>query len=117
MPKTPSGLILPEQGDVVQVDMKQAMIGGVPLDYNADPRIALALPRNVFANPDHLLGLLSAQINIQNALIREIIDLRARLGISPDGTQAAPAEEQEPQDIEDADGAEADEELEAAAQG
>lgn len=74
-----SNIILPEPSNVVQSRMEKAEIGGIPIDYQAEPALAVQLDPSVLRDAGLMLGHLSFQFNIIYALIREVLTLRGRL--------------------------------------
>jgi hypothetical protein len=92
-----SGLILPGQDkELVDLQLQRVEVGGLEVDIQPDPRIAVSLqaagfgivgiligspPQMLYclSKPENLLNILAAHMNIQNALIRECVQLRTAL--------------------------------------
>ncbi len=74
-----SKIILPEPSNVVQPRMEKAEIGGIPIDYQAEPSLAVQLDSSVLRDAGLMLGHLSFQFNIIYALIREVLTIRGRI--------------------------------------
>ncbi len=69
-------IVTPERPSVVDATLRRAQIGGVNVDYQADPRLAIQIPPAAVADGRQMHGLLTAMVNVQNALVREVIGLR-----------------------------------------
>lgn len=72
-------IIQPNMPKVVQAQVMHANIGGVKVDYQPDPALAVTVDAVVLQNPNALLGLLSAIINVQHATVRELLETREQI--------------------------------------
>ncbi len=123
---SPSGLILPnnQQSAIVDAAPAKTKIGGVEVDYHADPRVVATLKPEVLSDPNMLLGVLSVILNVQSALIREALAMRQALETIADSWEkglaegeAAGAEDTQVLPTGDDPGAQPDENGQATAEG
>lgn len=122
---TDSNLLAPNGQKVTDLQLQRTTIGGTPVDYQADPAVAVQispaafgmtgimlqnglggqpLPAFVLTNDQNLPSLLSAQLNINNAVIRELIALRqqVRALLAAAGAQPTPTEQASAPEADDA---------------
>ena len=66
-------IIIP--AEVVVPETRRADIGGIPIDYQANPKVAFSVNPSTLKNPPELLALLGALLNTQNAMMRELVNL------------------------------------------
>ncbi len=105
----------------VNLTIERATVGGTPVEYQTDPRIAItsippegfglrgvmlgAHPAYVFGNPENLLQFLVSQINVNSALIRELLTQRTRIdalqAALEERVASAPTERIERHDVDD----------------
>jgi hypothetical protein len=107
----------------VQLSIERTHIGGTEVEYQTDPRVGVAQiqpeafglvgimvgqppqPRYVFADPMNLLSVLISQINVNSALIRELLTQRAQItalqSVLEERAASAPTERIERHDVDD----------------
>jgi len=71
-----SNLIVQPQNRVVDPTPARAKIGGVNVDYQPNPELAVVLQTDILQNGAALIGTLSAMLNVQNAIVREMLAAR-----------------------------------------
>lgn len=109
----------------VQLSIERTNVGGTEVEYQTDPRVGVAQispeafglvgvmmgnppqPRYVFADPMNLLSVLISQINVNSALIRELLTQRAQITALSEALEqrneaaSAPTERIERHDVDD----------------
>ena len=95
--RSPGGLILPPNADIVQVRPTKYAIGGLIVEAPDDPSVVMQITPTLLRDPALMMGFLGAVMNSINALTREVNRLRANAELPPWGAGGtnpdAPAED------------------------